>query len=151
VGYIPFASGTFGSAVAIGLVWLLHRYLPVLFEPESAMLYWLLLLAATAASLGLTSRAQEDFGSQDPSRIVVDEFVGQLFAFFMVPISARTLVLGFLLFRFFDIVKPYPVCTMEDLDGGTGITMDDVAAGIYANVCLIAVLVAYHFVRGAIV
>ncbi len=150
VGYMPFASGTFGSAVSIGVVWLLNHYLPVLFAPESVMLYWVVLLAATAASIGLSSRAKEDFGSDDPSKVVVDEFVGQLFVFFLVPITWRTLTLGFLLFRFFDIVKPYPVCAMEEMEGGAGVTMDDVAAGVLANLCLIATLIAYHFVRGAL-
>jgi phosphatidylglycerophosphatase A len=151
LGYIPFASGTFGSAAAIGFVWLMHRYLPVLFAPESAALYWMALIGLTGVSFALSGKAREDFGSDDPSKVVVDEFVGQLFAFFLVPITARTLVLGFLLFRFFDIVKPFPVFHMEELEGGVGITMDDVAGGVLSNICLLLILAVYHFVRGALV
>jgi phosphatidylglycerophosphatase A len=64
-----------------------------------------------------------------------------------IPLSIKTLVLGFFLFRFFDIIKPYPVHTMESLDGGLGIVMDDVAAGVLTNVSLLVILFGYHFVK----
>jgi len=147
LGYFPFASGTVGSAAAIVLIWLLHRAQPVFFAPESASVYWLVMLAGIAASIAGCSRARDLYGSDDPSHIVLDEFIGQWLVFFMVPITARTLVLGFFLFRFFDIVKPFPVHAFEDLEGGLGITMDDVAAGVLANVSLVVVLVLYHASR----
>ena len=150
-GYCPVASGTAGSAVAIVLVWVVNRYAPVVFAPESAMLYWLFLVALTAGSLVVCSKALQDFKGEDPRQIVLDEFVGQLIVFFMVPITLRTLGLGFLLFRFFDIVKPFPVHNMEEIEGGVGVVMDDVMAGVCANVCLLLVLVGYHSVHGALV
>jgi phosphatidylglycerophosphatase A len=66
----------------------------------------------------------------------------------MVPISLRTLILGFVLFRFFDIVKPYPVNDMQQLDDNIGITMDDVLAGVYANCSLLLILYGYDLVKG---
>lgn len=151
IGYIPFASGTFGSAAAIGAIWLLHTYVPALFEPESVVVYWVVLAGMTALSFRLCNRAKEDFGREDPPQVVFDEFVGQFITFLMVPITVRTLILGFLLFRFFDIIKPYPVHHFEELEGGVGITMDDVMAGVYANLCLLTTLAIYHALRGALV
>lgn len=147
LGYFPIASGTVGSAAAIAVIVALHHYVPVLFAPESAPLFWLVTVAGVAASMGLSSRAVDNFGSEDPSPIVIDEFVGQWITFLMVPVTWRTLLLGFLLFRFFDIVKPYPVYALEEAEGGVGITMDDVVAGICANICLVGALAAYHAVR----
>lgn len=146
-GYFPFASGTIGSAVAIGTIWLLHRQLPLLFAPESAPIYWLAMLAGTAVSFALCAKASENFGNEDPSQIVFDEFVGQWITFFMIPITWRTLALGFLLFRFFDVVKPFPVYRMEEIEGGVGVTLDDVFAGILANVSLAAVLFLFDAVN----
>jgi phosphatidylglycerophosphatase A len=150
VGYIPFASGTMGSAVAIGAIWVANHYVPVLFAPESLPVLWVVMVAAAGLSIGLAQRAKELFGRDDPPQVVCDEFAGQLITFFMIPITLRTLLLGFVLFRFFDIIKPYPVHTMEELEGGVGITMDDVMAGIYANLCLMATLFVYHAVKAAL-
>jgi len=149
-GYCPVASGTVGSAVAVGCVWLANRHAPVLFAPESAPILWVLLIVATGVSIALSSRAKELFGHDDPPQVVVDEFVGQMITFFMIPITLRTLLLGFVLFRFFDIIKPYPVHQMEELEGGVGITMDDVLAGVYANVSLAVVLFVYHGLKAAL-
>jgi phosphatidylglycerophosphatase A len=68
-------------------------------------------------------------------------------SFLLVPISIKTLILGFFLFRFFDIIKPFPVHNMESLDGGLGIVMDDVAAGVLTNVSMLVILYGYHFVK----
>jgi phosphatidylglycerophosphatase A len=64
-----------------------------------------------------------------------------------VPITLRTLIAGFFLFRFFDIVKIFPIYYMEELDDGVGVTMDDMAAGIYANVSLFVLLITYHAIK----
>jgi len=68
--------------------------------------------------------------------VVIDEVGGTLVALFWVPVSWLTFSLGFLLFRIFDIIKPFPVNRVETLKGGTGIVLDDLLAGIYANLCL---------------
>ena len=138
--------GTFGSALAIALLYVCRmRYgWRVLHAHPTA--YWLVLLLATAVAVLFSSRSKIIFGEEDDGRIVIDEFAGQLVTFFMVPLSVKTLVAGFFLFRFFDIIKPYPVYRMEELEGGLGVTMDDVVAGILANLSLLGILFCYHIV-----
>jgi phosphatidylglycerophosphatase A len=145
LGYIPFISGTIGSAATTAAVWwaCCHRHL----RPVTPLGLWAMALGVTAVSILAASRPREVFGSDDPHEVVIDECAGQLVTFLFIPLSLKTLILGFFLFRFFDIVKPYPVHKFESLEGGLGITMDDFAAGIYANITLIAVLWAYHTVK----
>jgi phosphatidylglycerophosphatase A len=146
VGYLP-ASGTIASALVIIILWLL-KCNGVLSSGGPA--YWLLSLVVVACSFFLSSRSRELFGKEDSGRIVIDEVAGQLVTFCMVPLNMRTLIAGFLLFRFFDIVKPFPIYRMESLDDGVGVTMDDVAAGVCANASLLVVLLAYHAIKGYI-
>jgi phosphatidylglycerophosphatase A len=146
IGYLP-ASGTAASALVIVLLWLLSSHGILTSGGPS---YWLLTLGAVACSFHFSRRSRELFGQDDSGRIVIDEVAGQLVTFCMVPLSLRTLIAGFLLFRFFDIVKPFPVYRMESLDDGVGVTMDDVAAGILANASLLLILMAYHAIRGYI-
>ncbi len=111
-------------------------------------MWWFGSIILVAISLLLSSRAGSTFGSDDPGPVIIDEVAGQFITFFMVPISLRTLVAGFFLFRFFDIIKPYPVNDMQQLEGSLGITMDDVIAGVYANCSLFFILGLYHLIRG---
>lgn len=143
VGYFPLAPGTWGSAVAVAI------YLGVSRLVTSAGISGVLLNAAMiAALLGFTmlgiwasGRSIPLLGSEDPSQAVVDEVVGQLIVFLFVPfgISWPLVLAGFVLFRLFDIWKPYPVRRFESLPGGFGICVDDIVAGIYGGVCLAAV------------
>jgi phosphatidylglycerophosphatase A len=146
IGYLP-ASGTFASAVTVALLWFADRKMPVMRSPEGALLYWVAVTGAIAFSFFFSSRSRELFGKEDSGKIVIDEVAGQLIAFMFVPLTYRTLIVGFLLFRFFDIVKPYPVYRMEELDDGVGVTMDDVAAGVMANLSLLGILFVYHAVK----
>jgi phosphatidylglycerophosphatase A len=150
VGYFPFMSGTVGSAVAVGVLWLVHQRYPALFGPQYVLAHWLVLLGLVALSIMLSADAGELFGSEDPRQVVIDEFAGQMITFFLMPLSWRVLVLGFVLFRFFDVVKPFPVYTMEEIRGGVGITMDDVVAGVCANISLMAIYFAYHALKAAL-
>lgn len=145
IGYLP-ASGTIASAAVVVLLWLMSRN--GVLSPGGPVAYWFLTLAVVACSFFFSNRSRELFGREDSARIVIDEAAGQLITFCLVPLSVRTLVVGFLLFRFFDIVKPFPVYRMESLDDGVGVTMDDVAAGVLANVSLLIILFAYHAVKG---
>jgi phosphatidylglycerophosphatase A len=145
IGYLP-GSGTIASAVVVLLLWLLSGN-GVLSSGGPAA-YWLMTIAVVACSFYFSNRSRELFGREDSGRIVIDEVAGQLVTFCMVPLSLRTLIAGFLLFRFFDIVKPFPVYRMESLDDGVGVTMDDVAAGFLANVSLLIILFVYHAIRG---
>jgi phosphatidylglycerophosphatase A len=144
LGYIPFISGTIGSAATVAALWWACCHAHTLVTPLGL---WSLALAVTAFSIIVASRPREVFGSDDPHEVIIDECAGQLVTFLFIPLSLKTLILGFFLFRFFDIVKPYPIHKFESLDGSLGITMDDVAAGVFANIILIAILWSYHAVK----
>jgi phosphatidylglycerophosphatase A len=148
LGYFPFASGTLGSAVTVLGVWYLHQKYPLFFTAANIVYYWGAMIAVIAASILISNKSKEVFGSDDPPQIIIDELAGQFITFFLIPISLQTLIAGFVLFRFFDIVKPFPVYKMEEMDDGVGVVMDDVAAGVYANVSLLLLLAGYQWVKG---
>ena len=124
LGYAPVASGTVGSLPAAGVAACLRD------RPAA-----LLLVAAVLFFLGMaaSTRAEKIFGKKDASTIVIDEFVGMLIAFLWLPVTWGSGIAVFLLFRLFDILKPFPAGRCERLGGGLGVMADDVVAGIYAN------------------
>lgn len=124
VGLIPAAPGSFGALVGLAL-WVA---LAALALPASLAL-WAGLLALAIWSSG---RAQQVFG-EDDGRIVIDEVVGQLTALLLLPVRLEVGLLGFALFRLFDIWKPAPIRVFESLPGGAGVVADDIAAGVAAN------------------
>jgi len=130
-GLMPRASGTFGTAAAIPLV--LIGCLGTGWS--SAALAVIVASAAWAAH-----RTCEILGRPDPSEVVIDEVAGFFVTLFMLPLSWRSVVLGFILFRFFDIVKPWPIRRTERLKGGLGIVVDDLLAGVYAHLLLRVIL-----------
>ena len=138
-GYLRPGPGTWGSAAAV-LVWFaLTRWIPA---PQQATMAVLLALGATLIGIPAATRVARESGSKDPQFVVVDEVIGQLIAFIAVPVSWKTLLVGFILFRVFDILKPFPVRWLERLPEGTGIVVDDIGAGIYA---LLAMQILLHF------
>jgi phosphatidylglycerophosphatase A len=102
------------------------------------------MLAAVAVLVGIPAATQmaRATGLKDPQFVVIDEVAGQLITLIAVPVSWKSMVLGFILFRGFDIVKPPPVRQLERLPEGTGIVLDDIAAGLYA---LALMQLALHF------
>jgi phosphatidylglycerophosphatase A len=137
VGYVPFAPGTAGSAAGLLLWYLLPRSVTV----QGGMILALLVAGSLAGNV-----AERHFGRADPGQIVVDEVMGMLVTLFLVPVGWKGALLGFLLFRVADIIKPYPANRFEKLPGGLGVMADDAMAGIYANVALRALLAAQHLV-----
>jgi phosphatidylglycerophosphatase A len=136
-GYSSIAPGTAGSLVGLALFWPL-RDLP--FAAQAAACVLLFALGTLAAD-----RVARVLGVEDPGVVVVDEILGMWLTLLLVPVSAWTAALGFVLFRAMDVLKPYPARDLEALHGGLGIMADDVAAGIYANVLLqVALVVARH-------
>jgi len=131
VGYAPVAPGTFGSAAGLVLWWLLPA-------TTAVQLAAIALVAVGGAWAGTV--AEEHFHTTDPGAVVVDEVAGMLLTLFLVPITWRGAVVGFLLFRLFDIVKPFPARRLERLHGGVGVMADDLAAAVYANLALRACL-----------
>lgn len=149
VGYLPLAPGTYGSLLAVGLYAFLastlgsFRYSPSLESPEflvaaihAVMLFALLLYMLVG--IWASTRSIELLGNSDPSQAVVDEVIGQLIVFLFIPFTTSWLLIGsaFLLFRLFDIWKPYPIDSLQALPGGIGVCADDMLAGAYAGVCL---------------
>jgi len=132
IGYIPLASGTFASAFAV-LPYLLMWNSPVYF-PVTMILFLLGVFAST--------KAEKIYKEEDPHKVVIDEVVGYFITMAFIPFGVWWMVAGFFLFRLFDIWKPFPVMQSQKLPAGWGIMVDDVLAGIYANLVLqIAVLV----------
>lgn len=131
-GYAPVAPGTFGSAVGI-VVYLLTRDLGTAAQ-------WTILAAVSVVGVWASSAAARHFGREDPGAVVIDEVAGQLMTYLLLDLSWVGIVLGFLLFRVFDIIKPWPARQLEDLHGGLGIMADDLMAGVYGWITL-AILV----------
>lgn len=124
-GLSPKAPGTVGSLVAIPL-WLLLCQLPV-------ALYWMVVLAATLLGVYICGKAAEKLGVHDHSGIVWDEFVGLWIGMAFLSPTLGSIICGFVLFRFFDIVKPWPIGWLDKkMQGGMGIIIDDIVAGIFA-------------------
>jgi len=136
VGYLPLAPGTFGSLVGVGIFWLLVRANPLVIVVA--------ILAVTFAGIWAGSRVEQVSGRKDPGKVVVDEVAGQMIALFPLTLLGRwsigAVILSFILFRVFDIVKPYPANRLQDLDGGMGIMFDDLVAGVYGAVVVSIIL-----------
>jgi phosphatidylglycerophosphatase A len=143
LGYAPVASGTFGSAGALVLAWLLC-YLPEGIPYAAVALLLVILTLATGVPLG--TWAEKRYGKKDPGPFVLDEVMG-----FFVPLCLfiherpgwDELIAAFFLFRIFDIAKPFPGRRLESLPGGWGIMLDDLVAGLYA----LAGCIVYHGIR----
>ena len=129
IGYFPIASGTVGSAGGLLLYALL---LPL--HSITVDLTVIVVLCAVGVWAGTT--AEQYFGGIDPGPVVIDEVVGMLVTMLFVPPGWAAAIAGFLLFRLFDVIKPYPSSRFEHLPGGWGVMADDVMAAIYANLAL---------------
>lgn len=128
VGHLPYAPGTFGTLAAVPLFYLISG-LPV-------YLYLLITLVVIGVSVWASTIAEGIYDKTDPGQIVADEVSGYLVTMILIPPTVTNIVIGFFLFRLFDIIKPPPVRSFERLPGGWGVVIDDVAAGVYACVCL---------------
>ena len=128
-GLSPFAPGTVGTLAAIPLYLLMSRLHP--------MAYLLVTLASVVLGVYLCERTSKALGAHDHAAIVWDEFAGFFITMLFVPVSLITVILGFCLFRIFDIFKPWPASVIDTrLKGGLGVMLDDVVAGIYAMLVL---------------
>jgi phosphatidylglycerophosphatase A len=135
VGYSPIAPGTFGTLLAIPV----YYFLSTIPSP----IYEITLIGFFFLSVWISENAEIFFGKKDDQRIVIDEIMGFFITMLWVPKTVRFVIIGFFLFRFFDILKPFPIRRLEKrLKGGYGVVLDDVIAGIYAN---IVVQIITHF------
>jgi phosphatidylglycerophosphatase A len=139
VGYIPFAPGTFGSAVGL----LLWAVLPPSAYVQGGAIVVLFIAGSWSGSI-----AERHFGRSDPGQVVIDEVMGMLITLFLNPVGWAGAACAFLLFRAADIVKPYPANRLERLHGGIGVMADDGMAAIYANLALRAALAIGTWILG---
>jgi phosphatidylglycerophosphatase A len=138
VGYIPFASGTFGSLVGIPLFF---ATAPLSASP---LLYLTLYVAAVAAACWAAGRADHLLAEQDSSKIVIDEVVGYLAATLFLEPTWTAVWVAFVIFRLFDVIKPFPASYADrELHGGVGVVLDDVISGLYANLATRLVLLVF--------
>ncbi len=164
VGYLPLAPGTWGSLVGIG-VYLLARGASIklffrlgaqrhfnLLHVYNGVIVFELVVVFLIALIGTwaASRTEKLSDTKDPGKVVIDEVVGQFIALIPVPFVLGaawwTAILAFVLFRIFDIVKPYPARRLESLDSGLGIMADDIVAGVYAAILVAMAVVISWFI-----
>lgn len=138
IGYSPFAPGTLGSLLAIPVC--------LFFRFKTQFLYLPFLIIFIFFSIWISDHAQKYFAKVDDQRIVIDEVSGLLCTFLFLEKSFFSILTGFILFRIFDILKPFPIRRLEKrLKGGYGIVFDDVVAGLYANI--IIRIIFYLFIK----
>jgi len=129
VGYVPFAPGTFGSLAGL-----------VVFAGVRATGQPAVELAAIVAvfftGVWAATAAETHFGHIDPGPVVIDEVLGMLVTLTLLPVSMTGVLVGFVLFRIFDVIKPPPCNRLEALPGGWGVMCDDFMAAVYAHVCV---------------
>ena len=145
VGFLPLIPGTFGSLLSVGIFLFFTQILTG--SPLIAVVL-LFILVVTFAGIWAASRTEELSGRKDPGKVVVDEVAGQMIALLPVALFSlqpltRGVIVSFILFRLFDIFKPYPASRFERLRGGYGIMCDDLAAGAYAAVITSTIIMIF--------
>jgi len=129
VGFLPPGPGTWASGVTVVLWWAASHWLQTGWQVPAAVL---VSVAITIIGIPPSTVVARESGRKDPGFVVIDEVAGQMIALIGVALSWKYLLASFILFRSFDIVKPFPLRRLEKLPEGTGIMMDDVGAGLYA-------------------
>ena len=134
-GLAPFAPGTFGTVAALPIYWLIKNC--------SLAVYLSIIIMAFIVGIWICQQSADWLGKDDPSAVVWDEIVGYLVTMIAAPSGWQWMLAGFILFRFFDILKPWPISWADKkLHGGFGIMVDDVIAGLFA---LIVLQGLYHY------
>ena len=132
VGYLPLMPGTYGSLVGVGIF---LGFTQVFKGNALVAVVVVSIVVVTFAGIWAASRTEALDNRKDPSKVVVDEVAGQLISLFPLTLFAQwsivAVIISFILFRFFDIVKPYPARRLEALKGGFGVMCDDLIAGVY--------------------
>lgn len=138
IGYIRKGGGTVAAAFAVLVWWLLFRH-----QETQYPLQVLVTVLVTALGIWAGNKVEKDWG-KDSYRVVIDEVAGMFISVLFVPPDWKWLLIGLVLFRFFDIAKPLYIRRMEAFKGGWGVMLDDVLAGIYANIILQAIILIFN-------
>ncbi|HKO43713.1 MAG TPA: phosphatidylglycerophosphatase A [Pyrinomonadaceae bacterium] len=164
VGYLPLAPGTWGSLVGIGVYFVIRGTAMKLFfdwglstNSNLFQVYYGVLAVEIVLAIVLSlvgtwaaSQAERFSKTKDPGIVVIDEVAGQYIALLPLPFlfdpAWWTIIVAFVLFRFFDIVKPYPARRLEDIKGGLGIMADDLVAGVYAGIGVMLIVCISWFI-----
>lgn len=137
-GYSPIAPGTAGAIIGCIALWLFEKY-NIISTTSTPFLFIGLITVTTILGIIATNKLETEWG-KDPQKVVIDEVLGMWITMLFVPFTWLNLLIGFVLFRFFDIAKPLGVRKMENLGGGLGVMADDMLAGIYSNIVLLIVV-----------
>ena len=134
LGYSPIIPGTIGSLLGILIFFILIQFnVPLLISGcIIAALFFLGVITAT--------KAEKIFNKKDPGTIVIDEVVGCLVYLYVIPLEIWCIILGFIIYRILDIIKPFPAGSAEELRGGWGIMLDDLIAGVYTGIIINIIL-----------
>jgi phosphatidylglycerophosphatase A len=129
IGTVPVAPGTFGSLIGLPVCFFLSRL--------NFLQSVICILIFTLFAIGIASAAEKILKQKDPGQIVIDEIAGLMVTFAGLPFNLKTAVAGFIIFRVFDILKPFPIRILDKrVGGGSGVVLDDILAGIYGNLIL---------------
>ncbi len=131
VGYLPFVPGTWGSLVGLGLF--------ILFKGDVRLNAFALGIALALGFL-YSGKAETVFGKRDPKPVVIDEVAGMLLSLLFLPFDLKLALIGFIVFRILDTLKPFPAGKLQDLKGSAGIMLDDLAVALYTNLFLRTIL-----------
>ena len=151
VGYLPIAPGTLGSLVGV-LIFMAARRMASNFGLNAIAIESSLIVLVTVIGIWAASQTERLAGRKDPGKVVVDEVSGQMLSLFPLLLFQKwpvepAVIISFILFRFFDIVKPYPARRFERLHGGLGIMADDLVAGVYgAIVTVLGMFVMLNYI-----
>ncbi|MDD5477160.1 MAG: phosphatidylglycerophosphatase A [Candidatus Omnitrophica bacterium] len=137
IGYLPLIPGTFGSIAGVGLFYLL--------QGSGRPVYFLGILCIIVLGLFTSGRMEKLLNKKDPSCVVIDEVMGMLIALSFLPADLKIVVLAFVIFRILDTFKPYPAGRLQNLHGSVGVMVDDLIAGIYANIVVQVILKLVSF------
>jgi phosphatidylglycerophosphatase A len=129
LGYVPVAPGTFGSAAGLAVFFLLRHIGSTGVEVAT-------ISALFGVGIWSSTVAEHHFGRIDPAPVVLDEVVGMLITLAFLPVSIGGALVGFLVFRILDVIKPWPSARFESLPGGLGVMADDGMAAVYGNLVM---------------
>ena len=132
IGYLPLVPGTFGSLFGVGLFYLLNG--------ATSVTYFSFILGIITLGLITSGQTEKLLNKKDPGCIVIDEVIGMLIALSFMPYDLKIVILGFLIFRILDTLKPFPIGRLQNMHGAVGVMGDDLVAGIYTNIVLQVIL-----------